>query len=201
MQDCKVLSYPAAQIQPHSNDAISGKKREITSERSQELKVELYKFYKGLLLDLLKRDASGKLKVFNHPKLLLGFSDIQILQVIAHAPKISTIDDICCYVEIWDLKHAHSVYQIMQKLFGDTEGSTDAPVDEISSDEEDCLLPDDWSDLGLDEELALMAIDELNFLQMSGLNDSLGCSTNDVDIPYEAINALMNLSFDAVLEN
>ena len=37
---------------------------------------------------------------------------------------------------------------------------------------------------------------------MSGLNDSLECSKNDVDIPYEAINALINLGFDAaVLEN
>lgn len=43
----------------------------------------------------------------------------------------------------------------MQKLFGDMEGATGGPVDEMSSDEEDCLLPDDWSDLGLDEELAI----------------------------------------------
>ena len=111
LEDCKVLSYPAAQVQPHSNDSMPGKKREITSEKCQELKVELYKFYKGLLLGLLKRDASGKLKIFNHPKFLLGFSDIQILQVIAHAPKIFTIDDICSYIEIWDIKHAYGVYQ------------------------------------------------------------------------------------------
>ena len=93
------------------------------------------------------------------------------MQVIAYAPKIFAIDDICHYVEIWDIKHAHSVYQIIQKLFGDMKGSTDVPVDEISVDEEDCLLPDDWNDLGLDEELASMAIDELSFLQMSGLSD------------------------------
>ena len=47
-----------------------------------------------------------------------------------------------------------------------------------------------------------MAIDELSFFQTSeSNNNSLECSTNDAGIPYEAVSALMNLSFDAVLEN
>ena len=65
------------------------------------------------------------------------------------------IDDICNYIEIWDI-----VYQIMQKVFGNMEGGVGVDVDELSSDED--LFPADWDDLGVDKELASMAIDNNN---------------------------------------
>ena len=37
--------------------------------------------------DILKRDVSGKLKISTHPKFILGFSNIQISQVINHATR------------------------------------------------------------------------------------------------------------------
>ena len=78
--------------------------------------------------------------------------------------------------------------------------NTYSDIDEISSDEDD-LLPEDWDDLGVDEELAEMAIDELSFFQMNLSNDdSMDCSASDADVPFPAISALMNLSFDAVLD-
>lgn len=198
--DCKVLCYPTPSVGP-SSGRMTSMQRVITTEQIQELKAKLYCFYKSLLIELLKRDSSGKLKVFNHPKYLLGFSDIQISQVITHAPKIFTIDDICNHIEIWDIKHAHKVYQIMQNVFGNMKGdNTYSDIDEISSDEDD-LLPEDWDDLGVDEELAEMAIDELSFFQMNLSNDdSMDCSASDADVPFPAISALMNLSFDAVLD-
>ena len=44
-------------------------------------------------------------------------------------------------MEIWDLSHAHKIHAIMQKVFGDMDGtnSTDT-MEEFSSDEEDDLL-------------------------------------------------------------
>lgn len=46
-----------------------------------------------------------------------------------------------------------------------------------------------------------MAIDELSFFQMNLSNDdSMDCSASDADVPFPAISALMNLSFDAVLD-
>ena len=85
----------------------------------------------------------------------------------------------------------------MQNVFGNMKGdNTYSDIDEISSDEDD-LLPEDWDDLGVDEELAEMAID----FQMNLSNDdSMDCSASDADVPFPAISALMNLSFDAVLD-
>ena len=76
--------------------------------------------------------------------------------------------------------------------------SNTATVEEIASDEEDDLLPDDWNDLGTGEELAMMAIDELSF-QMDIENDDDSIDTTN-NVPFSALNALINLSFDAVLD-
>lgn len=139
------------------------------------------------------------LKVFSHSTILLGFSDIQISQVIDNCAKLFTLRDICNFVEIWDLLHAHKIYSILQKVFGDMVG-TDLTVvsEDFSSDEEDDLLPEDWNSILVDKELAELAIEELSQIDM---NDSEDDSTDNVlrDVPATALNALMNLSFDAVL--
>ena len=53
-------------------------------------------------------------------------------------------------------------------------------------------MPDDWNDLGCDEELAMLAINELG--QLSEL-DELEDVTN---VPVPALNAVFDMSFDAV---
>jgi hypothetical protein len=113
--------------------------------------------------DILKQDVSGKLKIFTHPKFKLGFSNIQISQVINHAYKLFTIEDICNHVEIWDIHHAYKVFNILQNVFCDmNDVDLHANPDDVSSDEEEYLLPEDWNDLGTDEELAMLAINEMS---------------------------------------
>ncbi|XP_044183289.1 Bloom syndrome protein-like [Acropora millepora] len=88
---------------------------------------------------------------------------------------------------------------ISAKVFGDMVG-TDLTVvsEDFSSVEEDDLLPEDWNSILVDKELAELAIEELSQIDM---NDSEDDSTDNVlrDVPATALNALMNLSFDAVL--
>lgn len=88
----------------------------------------------------------------------------------------------------------------MQKVFGDMEGTNNInTMEEFSSDEEDELLPEDWKDLGLDDELAEMAMDELTLAEIDDSQDE-SIDNMPKDIPFSALNALMNLSFDAVLQ-
>lgn len=70
--------------------------------------------------------------------------------------------------------------------------------EDFSSDEEDDLLPEDWNSILVDKELAELASEELSQIDM---NDSEDDSTDNVlrDVPATALNALMNLSFNAVL--
>lgn len=191
--DCKILSYPAPSIEPSGTN--SGMHRNVSSEQLERLKCELCEFQKGLLSDFVKRDASATLKVFNHPKFILGFSNIQISQVLDHADKLFTIDDICQHVEIWDLYHANKVYSILQKVFKDINNpSLCEYLDELSSDEEDSWLLDDWNDLGFDEELAMLAIDELS---QSDIDET---SIDAANVPAPVLNAVLDMSFDAVID-
>ena len=54
-----------------------------------------------------------------NPQFLLGFSEHQILQVVANAFKMFTLDDVCCYVEIWNMNHAFKILDILSQVFGD----------------------------------------------------------------------------------
>ena len=114
---------------------------EVSDEQTAMLRKELNKVHLSLLMLLLKRDASGNLKIFNHPSSLLGFSDIQISQVLRHCSLLFTVKDICNFVEIWDFSHVHKNHTIMQKVFGDMDATNSMNItEEFSSDEEDELF-------------------------------------------------------------
>ena len=69
--------------------------------------------------------------------------------------------------------------------------------DDLSSEEEEELLPEDWDDIALDEELADMAIENLSLSQLHESDDvSVGDAT---EVPVSALNAVMNMSFNSVL--
>ena len=195
----KILTYPTAVVvNPASSE--SSQWREVSGEQTVIIKNELKKFCKNLLMALLKRDATGNLKGFNHPSLMLGFSEIQISQVLSHCSQLFTIKDICTFVEIWDLSHAHRIYDILQKVFGDMDDiSLIEHEDEYSSDEEDDFLPEDWNDLRIDDELAEMAMDGMAFPEMDESEDDSIDNDHNKDVPFSALHALLNLSFDAVL--
>ena len=197
LDDCKPLCYPLPAVDqpcdaPHQE-------RNVSCEEKKKLKTRLVTYHKQLLTNLTKRDASGKLKYFTHPKFLLGFSELQIQQVLDHCAILFSVADICRFVEIWDLQHAFKVHAILQEIFGDLE-ETEIGSDDEMSDEEEEFFGSDWNDLALDNEIANMVLDNLSFSQ---LEDSMEESDEEPqgDIPFSALNAMVNLSFDAVLES
>ena len=194
LENCKVLNYPAY-LEPAMNEL--SRKRDVTDEQRETLRTELDIYHKHLLTNLLKRDSTCKLKSFTHPKFLLGFSDIQISQVLIHCPEMFSMNDICNLIEIWDLKHAVKIYEILNGIFMDMDDCHIHIEDnDLSSDEEE-LLPEDWNDLALDDELADMAIENLSLSQMDDSNNASMDNAHSA-VPFAALNAVMNLSFDAV---
>ena len=197
LDDCKPLCYPLPAVDqpcdaPHQE-------RNVSCEEKKKLKTRLVTYHKQLLTNLTKRDASGKLKYFTHPKFLLGFSELQIQQVLDQCAILFSITDICRFVEIWDLQHAFKIHAILQEIFGDLE-ETDIGSDDEMSHEEEEFFGSDWNDLALDNEIANMVLDNLSFSQ---LEDSMEESDEEPqgDIPFSALNAMVNLSFDAVLDS
>lgn len=67
------------------------------------------------------------------------------------------------------------------------------------SDEESDFLGNDWNDLVVDDELANMVIDNLNFSQWDESADESADEQVDAGVPFAALNAVLNLSFDVVL--
>ena len=169
------------------------------SKKGKKIETKLGIYHKLLLTNLTKRNASGKLIYFTHPKFILGFSELQIQQVLDHRSNLYSIADICHFVEIWDLQHAIKIHGILQEMFGDLK-DTDIDSDDDMSDEEEEFFGSDWNDLALDDEMANMVLDNLSFSQWG---DSMEESVEEaqVDIPFSALNALVNLSFDAVLDS
>lgn len=124
---------------------------------------------------------------------------MQIQQVLDHCVNLFSIADICHFVEIWDLQHAFKIHGILQEMFEDLEDTDIGSDDEISDDEEE-FIGSDWNNLALDNEMANMVLENLSFSQWE---DSMVESVEEaqVDIPFSALNALMSLNFDAVLDS
>lgn len=197
LEDCKPLCYPLSSAE-EPNDVLH-QERNVSLDERKKLETKLVTYHKLLLINLTKRDASSKLKYFTHPKFMLGFSELQIQQVLDHCPNLFSIADICRFVEIWDLQHAFKIHGILQEMFGDLE-HTDISSDDEMSDEEEEFFDSDWNDLALDDEMANMVLDNLSFTQWE---DSMEESVEEaqIDIPFSALNAVVNLSFDAVLDS
>lgn len=198
LEDCKPLCYPLSAAE-EPNDVPHQERNVSFKETEKKTETKLGNYHKLLLTNLTKRDASGKLKYFTHPKFILRFSELQIQQVLDHCANLFSIADICRFVEIWDLQHAFKIHGILQELFGDLEDTDIGSGDEMSDEEEE-FFGSDWNDLALDDEMANMVLDNLSFSQCE---DSMEKSVKEaqVDIPFSALNAVVNLSFDAVLDS
>lgn len=138
------------------------------------------------------------MKFFTNPKFLLGFSDLQIQQVAEHCNELFSVSDICTVVEIWDMQHAFEIHAVMQEVFGDMLDIELSSEDECSDEESD-FLGNDWNDLVVDDELANTVIDNLSFSQWDESADESADEQVDAGVPFAALNAVLNLSFDAVL--
>ncbi len=121
---------------------------------------------------MIQKSASGQVKTLTDMSILLGFSEVQISQVVASCEKLFTLQDILDNVEIWDLKHAHKVLEIMFQVFGDVcdgvhvEDSHAYWKNDRSFVDDDSLVLehvcDNWDDLVQDDSLLELAMDNLS---------------------------------------
>ena len=191
--ECKPLVYPVCTANLHLN---SQRKRSATEEQKKTLGNKLAAYHKKLCTNLLQRDASGKMKFFTNPKFLLGFSDLQIRQVVEHSNELFSVSDICSVVEIWDVEHAFEIHAVMQEVFGDMLDIELSSEDQFSDEESD-FLGNDWSDLVVDNELTNMVVDNLSFSQLEESGDESADEQVDTGVPFAALKAVLTLSFDA----
>lgn len=119
-------------------------------------------YHKSLIMDLAKTSAGDELKTLTDPHVLLGFSELQISQVMHNLHKLFTIDDVCSTVEIWHLKHAYKILEILSQVYGDV-----GEIEHFSDDQDeyDIELDDfneEWDELLNDDSLFERAIENMS---------------------------------------
>lgn len=156
-------TYPALKLQ--TTYISSQVRNDIAQEQRQKVKEELIIYRKELVRNLMSNSPGENLTSIINPRFLLGFSTLQINQVMDNLKNLFSIKDITSLVEIWDMKHAYRVQQILNTVFcdiGNLEGN--GSDSESSEDDEDNF--DVWADSMSDENMMEFLSDSLNMLEV-----------------------------------
>lgn len=179
---CKTFTiYPI--LSCNNSDYVPSKVRNVSDEQRRKVKEELIVYRKELVKMLISKSPGGGLKSIINPRFLLGFSTLQIEQVMSNLDKIFTIEDITNFVEIWDMKHAQAVQDIFMRVFSDIPVNENKQSDSDSSDEDE--ERDMWIEAISDDYMHEMLSDSMNRLEV---DESLETTASSVDITPEQIN-------------
>ena len=145
--------------------------RKVTTQNKCLLEKHLIKYHKTLLMSIIAKVANGQLSSIVHPKMLIGFGEVQIKQVLDNCRSIMNIADVYRFVEIID----------------------------DSDDELDDLIMNEWATLVEDDELLNMVVENISlsheYENETDIHElSSGDSTLQGSVPTSAIQALANLS-------
>jgi hypothetical protein len=134
----------------------------------------LIQYQKKLLIELANTTAKAEIKTLTNIRLMLGFSEHQITQVLNNIDQIFTMSDVCSAVEIWDKRHAEKILNIINSVFGDLlvdehlhDSRGESVLDMYVFDDE---LLNDWQEILQDNDMFDMIVENLS---LSQLQDSL----------------------------
>lgn len=96
----KLTIYPSNVMNKEPDNQSSSKLRVITNEQVAAVHEELTKYHKLLISNLVSTTAKTDIKTLTSITLLLGFSELQIQQVLDNLHKLFSSSDICKFVEI-----------------------------------------------------------------------------------------------------
>lgn len=204
--ECKCSSLDCGKLTTFPGINNEGKEdTPIRKRQSGTLYEKLHACHKVLVYELINKSGSGQLKTLTNSKFLLGFTELQISQVMDNVDKIFSVDDVYFFVEIWNLKHAHKILEILSKVYEDV-----LEIEDLFDDDQihgDCDyelydLNEQWDNSLHDDSLFELAIDNMSLSQLeistsdvsnSFVNQSGNCVPREV--PGAAMDVLENLAF------
>jgi hypothetical protein len=162
--DCGTLTtYPSKVLRKEPESKL--RSRGITNEQREAVHEKLTIYHKMLISNLVSTSAKTELKTLTDISLVLGFSELQIQQVLGNLHYLFSLLDICKFVEIWDMMHAHKILSIIKEIFEHVQDNTcDVANDEYEID--DTGLLEDWETIIEDDELFAMAVGNLSVSQL-----------------------------------
>lgn len=200
--NCNLLKYP---LKKDDKQPIISRERDVSDSQKQQLEEKLNRYHKSLVAELVQKHANGIIKSQISLPMLIGFSELQISQVLEHCGHLFTLQDVYSFIEIWDIKHAVNILTLIDQVFGDilsptVENSTECCEDADIEDELDLTLHE-WNDVIGDDDFMDLIFDNLDSSQMpSELQEESGTSSHllDNDIPNAVLEILENFSFEDV---
>ena len=199
--DCgKLTVYPLnAVIKKEPDNQSNSRLRGITSEQMAAVHEELMTYHKLLISNLVSTAAKTDIKTLTGITLLLGFSELQIQQVLDNLHKLFSPSDICKFVEVWDMKHCNKILSIIKNIFKDiedhpdTNGNSSTEMDGM----DDIVLIDDWENLLDDSELFDMAIENISVSLLeesfTEQNAYLSSASLNTSLPAEVLETIKRI--------
>lgn len=195
--DCgEMTKFPGINEQENktTHSTSTCRTREVKHHQKDAVSSCLISYHKSLVNSLISKSAHGQLKTSTNLQFILGFSEQQISQVLDNCEKIFSLEDVCNYVEIWDMQHAHEILNIVSQTFGDCCDiqDYDCQSDDTDDDEHDTdTWLGDWHTLLDDDELLDLAVENLSLSLLDvSMNVSNDKSMDGVDIPGAVVSAL-----------
>ena len=148
----------------------TAKERSVTAEQKKAVKDNLIKYHKSLVMKLVNTAANGNVKTLTNLQFMVGFSELQISQVLDNLEKIFALSDIHEVVEIWDRQHAQKILSVISDIFKDIDDTVQqsyqsAEEGDNQYDFDDEFL-DEWNELLHDDELFDMIMENLSLSQL-----------------------------------
>ena len=187
--DCgKYASYPKNY---QLNGVKPSRERNVQPHQMELLSKDLHAYHKTLVMELVRQYAHCKVKVLTDINFLVGFSDLQISQVLQHCNRLFTFEDIYYFIEIWDIKHAAKILGIIESIFADTEIEIDDQSINMSIIEDELeLIGGEWNCIFEDEDLLDLIVENFMMSYIENSIDKSGDGSVVVDMREAAWNVI-----------
>lgn len=187
---------------------VPQRSRQVSPQQREMIQKELNVYYKQLATKLLCTSGNNNLKILTDISFVIGFSDIQIQQIMDNLQHLFVLQDVCNFVEIWDIAHAHKILQIVGKVFEDVD--SDNWSENVEQLEMDDLWFEEWDAIIEDDDFISMAADNLptmehldsvdpNVLQVddsfSDQEDNYSDASSSDEIPGSIYNIIQGINF------
>ena len=197
LTECKrATTYPKKEA---AKSFVPNRSREVSQSDIEQVHNMLKIYHKSLVTKLLSTIPHGNLNTQTDVSFLLGFSNVQIKQVLGNLKYLFTMADVCNVIEIWDSKHSKKILHILSDIFGDV----DVDISSFERDEnlvDEDLLQEDWEVFLQDDDLLSMAAE--TYFQETYLTTSHHqLSQLAEDSLYEHNVSDLNASTDADIPN
>eukprot|EP00795_Rhopilema_esculentum_P010124 gene10124-18787_t len=132
----QILHFSKKEVVP-----VPTRVRLVTQQQKDDLLMRLLS-----LKDVFKQEFTTYQEK-STPKVMMEFTDFHINQIMQCCHHLFNLDDVLSKIEIWRMKHASLIFQLLNETFGDMEVPDDLNPDATLFDHLEDEIEDHWLDI------------------------------------------------------